>query len=90
METRKVKSEIVRLVQELPENAAVEDAMEQLYFLAKIERALVQSEAADTISHEDIKTRFLRGPLSVGLPKLPMISMLFTTLSHETRPTTQS
>jgi predicted transcriptional regulator len=38
----------------------VEDAMERLYFLAKIERGLEQSEAGETISHDEIKARFLR------------------------------
>lgn len=60
METPEVKNEIVRVIQELPEDATVEDAMEQLYFLAKIERGLVQSEAGDTISHDEIKARFLK------------------------------
>jgi hypothetical protein len=60
METPQVKSEIVRAIQDLPEDATVEDAMERLYFLAKIERGLEQSESAETISHEEIKARFLR------------------------------
>jgi hypothetical protein len=59
METPQTKSEIVRAIQELPEDATVEDAMERLYFLAKIERGLEQSEG-ETISHEEIKARFLR------------------------------
>jgi hypothetical protein len=40
METAQVKSNIIRVIQELPEDATVEDAMEHLYFLAKIERGL--------------------------------------------------
>ena len=60
METPQVKSEIVRAIQDLPEDATVEDAMERLYFLAKIERGLVQSESDQTISPEEIKARFLR------------------------------
>jgi len=59
METPQVKSEIVRAVQDLPDDATVEDAMERLYFLAKIERGLRESEGA-TISHEEIKARFLK------------------------------
>ena len=60
METPQVKNEIVRAIQDLPEDATVEDAMERLYFLAKIERGLEQSEAGETISQEEIKARFLR------------------------------
>ena len=59
MEAPQVKSEIVRAVQDLPDDATVEDAMERLYFLAKVERGLEQSER-ETISHEEIKARFLR------------------------------
>ena len=59
METTQTKSEIVRAIQELPEDATVEDAMERLYFLAKVERGLEQSEG-ETISHDEIKARFLR------------------------------
>ena len=60
METPQVKSEIVRAVQDLPEDATVEDAIERLYFLAKVERGLAQAEAGETISHDEIKARFLK------------------------------
>ena len=50
---------MVETVEHLPESATVEDAMERLYFLAKVERGLEQSAAGDTIAHEDIKRRFL-------------------------------
>ncbi len=53
------KTEIVRAIQDLPYDATVEDAMERLYFLAKIEHGLEQSEA-ETISREKIKTKFLK------------------------------
>ncbi len=59
METPQVKTEIVRVIQDLPDDATVEDAMERLYFLAKIERGLEQSEG-ETISHEEIKAKFLK------------------------------
>ena len=59
MEITQAKTEIVRLIQELPEDATIEDAMERLYFLSKIERGLEQSEG-ETISHEEIKARFLK------------------------------
>ena len=44
-------------VEQLPENASVEDAMERLVFLAKIERGLADAEAERTLSHEDVKNR---------------------------------
>jgi predicted transcriptional regulator len=59
MEISQVKQDIVRAVQDLPEDATVEDATERLYFLAKIERGLEQSEAGNTVSYDEIKSRFL-------------------------------
>ena len=58
METPQVKREIVRAIQDLPDDATVEDAMERLYFLAK-ERGLEQSDG-ETIADEEIKARFLK------------------------------
>jgi predicted transcriptional regulator len=54
-----LKQKMVETVEHLPESATVEDAIERLYFLAKVERGLEQSAAGDTIAHEDIKKRFL-------------------------------
>jgi hypothetical protein len=54
-----LKQKIVETVEHLPDDATVEDAMERLYFLAKIERGLAESEAGQTIPHEDVKKRFL-------------------------------
>jgi hypothetical protein len=59
METPQVKNEIVRAIQDLPDDATVEDAMERLYFLAKVERGLEQSDG-ETIPHEEIKAKFLK------------------------------
>jgi len=60
METPQVKSEIVREIQDVPEDATVKDAMERLCFLAKVERGLEQSESGETISHNEIKAKFIR------------------------------
>lgn len=56
----KLKQRMVEAVGNLPEDATVEDAMERLYFLAKIERGIAESEAGQTVSHEDVKKRFLK------------------------------
>ena len=58
--TTGLKRKIVEAVESLPEDATVDDAIERIYFLSKVERGLEQSEAADVIPHEDIKKRFLR------------------------------
>jgi predicted transcriptional regulator len=42
----------------LPEDASVEDAIERLLFLVKIERGKADADAGRTISHEEVKRRF--------------------------------
>jgi len=51
------KEKIIQAVQELPANATIEDAMERLLFLAKVERGLKQADAGETISHMELKER---------------------------------
>ena len=55
-----LKQKIVETVEHLPDDATVEDAMERLYFLAKIERGLEQAKAGLGVLHEDVKKRFTR------------------------------
>ena len=55
-----VKKEILETVEQLPDDATVEDAMERLYFLAKVQRGLEQAEAGQLTDHDEIKKRFLK------------------------------
>ena len=41
----------------LPENASVEDAMERLLFLAKVEKGKADADAGRTIPHDEVKRR---------------------------------
>jgi predicted transcriptional regulator len=50
-----VKERVIEAVRELPDDATVEDAMERLYVLAKIQKGLEQAEAGQTVSHEEAK-----------------------------------
>ena len=43
--------------EKLPANASIEEAMERLYFLSKIERGVQQADAGKTVSHEEVKKR---------------------------------
>ena len=54
------KQRVVEAVQQLPENATVEDAMERLYFLAKVDRGLEDAQAGRSVSHEEIRRRFIK------------------------------
>jgi len=48
------KSDIIASLQKLPENATVDDAMERLAFLARLEIAHAQFEAGLGIPHDEI------------------------------------
>lgn len=54
-----IKQKVIEVVESLPADATIEDAMERLYFLAKIQRGLEQADAGETISHDDAKKRLL-------------------------------
>jgi predicted transcriptional regulator len=51
------KEMVVKAVSELPDDAEIEDAMERLLLLAKIERGLQQADAGETIPHDEVKQR---------------------------------
>ncbi|MFZ5863157.1 MAG: hypothetical protein ACOYXR_10000 [Nitrospirota bacterium] len=54
------KQKVLEAVQQLPSDATVEDAMERLYFLAKVERGLAQADAGETVPHAQAKARLTR------------------------------
>ncbi len=54
------KEKVLQTVQGLPDDASIEDAMERLLFVAKIERGLQQADAGQTISHAQVKERMAR------------------------------
>ena len=59
MTESKIKELVIDAVRDLPDDATVEDAMDRLYFLAKVEEGLRQAEAGQTVSHEEAKQRIL-------------------------------
>jgi len=57
MPTTITKGQIVKAVADLPEDATIEDAMERLVLLSKIEQGLEQARRGETISHAEVKRR---------------------------------
>jgi len=55
--TMTTKEKIVRTVEGLPPDATIEDAMERLLFLAKVERGLKQADEGQTVTHAEVKER---------------------------------
>ena len=54
MPTTLSKSEIVRAVSELPDDATVEDAMERLLMLSRVAEGLDQAERGETTPHAEV------------------------------------
>lgn len=53
----KPKERALEAIRDLPEDASVEDVMERLYFVAKVEEGMRQADAGQTVSHEEAKRR---------------------------------
>ena len=60
MSQENAKEQIIRLIQALPEDATVEDAMERLYLFYKVERGMSQATAGKTMSQEEARRRMNR------------------------------
>ena len=58
METTE-KQRAIDALKSLPDQATIEDAIERLCFIAKIEEGLRQSEAGQLVPHDEVKKRFL-------------------------------
>ena len=48
-------------LEQVPDDASVEDVMERLYFLAKVARGLDAAERGDVLPHDEIEREFLAG-----------------------------
>jgi hypothetical protein len=48
----------LRALEQLPEDATLEDAMERLYLLEKIERGRAEAREGRTVDHGEIVARF--------------------------------
>jgi predicted transcriptional regulator len=51
------RDRILAALQDLPEDASFDDAIERLVFLAKIEAGLAELDGGEGIPHEEVKQR---------------------------------
>lgn len=58
--TTSAKQKVMEAVEKLPADATIEDAMERLYFLAKIDRGVADADAGRLTEHEQVRARFTR------------------------------
>jgi hypothetical protein len=54
------KSDIVRAVSELPDDATLDDAFERLFVLHKLERGLREGEAGNAMTQAEVEAHFRR------------------------------
>lgn len=52
------KEKLLELAEQLPADATIDEAMERLYFLTKVERGLSQLAEGQTVPHDEVKRRF--------------------------------
>lgn len=57
MSTQLTRDRIIEALRELPADANVDDAIERLVFLAKIEAGLAQLDRGEGIPHDEVKRR---------------------------------
>lgn len=55
-----IKEKMLNAIKELPDDASIEDAMEKLLVLAKIERGVAQDDRGETLSHQEVKDRIAK------------------------------
>ena len=55
--TQSAKDLLKQAVDKLPPDATVEQAMERLLFLAKLQQGLAEADAGKTLSHEEVRKR---------------------------------
>lgn len=51
------KEQVIKAIQDLPQNASIEDAMEKLYLLYKVNRGIKQADEGQKISQEEAKKK---------------------------------
>jgi predicted transcriptional regulator len=54
------KDQIHQVADQLPPSATLEDAIERLVFLAKIDRGLAESKAGHLTPHDDVARRYAK------------------------------
>lgn len=57
MPHRITRERMLEVIRELPEDASVDDAIEKLVFLAKMEEGLAQLDRGEGIPHDEVKRR---------------------------------
>jgi predicted transcriptional regulator len=52
------KERVLEALQNLPADATIDDAIERLVFLARVDEGLAELDAGQGVPHEEVKRRF--------------------------------
>jgi predicted transcriptional regulator len=63
-----VKQQMLKAIEELPDDAGIEEALDRLYLLYKVERGLRQADRGELLSQEEVRERMAK-----WLDKIPPI-----------------
>ncbi len=56
----RTKQQILKAIEELPDDASVEDALDRLFLLYKVERGLRQADRGELIRQEEVRQRMAK------------------------------
>jgi len=54
------KQQMLKAIEQLPDDANIEDALERLYLLYKIDKGIKQADAGELISQEEARQRMAK------------------------------
>ena len=54
------KQKILKAIKDLPDDAGVEDALDRLYLLYKVERGLRQADQGELLTQEELRERMAK------------------------------
>ena len=54
------KQQILKAIEDLPDDAGVEDALDRLYLLYKVERGLRQADQGELLTQEELRERMAK------------------------------
>jgi predicted transcriptional regulator len=55
------RQQMLKAIEELPDDAGVEEALDRLYLLYKVERGLRQADRGELLSQEEVRERMAKG-----------------------------
>jgi len=57
MKSARVKEQVIRMIQELPDEVSVDDIMAELYFKLQVDTGLNELDEGKGIPHEEVEKR---------------------------------